>query len=294
MGWRQVLECGRSHKWQSTLWSACRVFAPVRALTPHTCQRVAACCGRQRLLEPLATPGRGIAEVKSRNSRRLDLAGQSLLRDLAWARAEGSHRGAPRWAPSRNSLPRLSGTVPRLSETAGRFGAVSTETLRVSIDLNNKFRSLQEAQKRGRKHLSMARSENNVRLQATASRYSPRLIAFLKVACDHFVDAIWNRAKIDRMKGQYAVKLFSGGNGVGRACRLMGLEARSWEMDRFLASQIGTRRWLRRWFQEVTAGNVLCVVVIDAPLLSQHNSHKSLGMVLKILRVCNRKRLPWI
>ena len=68
----------------------------------------------------------------------------------------------------------------------------------VSIELNSKCRSQQEAQKRGRwrQHLSMARYEKRSRLQATASRYSPRLFAYLRVARDYLVDATWNRAKI--------------------------------------------------------------------------------------------------
>ena len=59
---------------------------------------------------------------------------------------------------------------------AGRCGAVPKETLRVSFDLNSKFRSLQEGQKGGRwrQHPSMSRYEKRPRLQATPSRYSPR------------------------------------------------------------------------------------------------------------------------
>ena len=34
--------------------------------------------------------------------------------------------------------------------------------------------------------------------------------------------------------------------------------------------------------------------MFTAPFLSQHTSHKSIGMILKILRVCDRNRLPWI
>ena len=42
---------------------------------------------------------------------------------------------------------------------------------------------------------------------------------------------------------------------MGRACRLFGFS------DRCLATQVDTRRCLRRLFQEVTAGNVLCVFI---------------------------------
>ena len=64
-----------------------------------------------------------------------------------------------------------------------------------------------------------------------------------------------------RMKGQFAIQLFSGGDDMGRACRLMGCAARCWELDRCLASQVDTRHCLRRLFQEVTAGNDLCVFI---------------------------------
>ena len=69
--------------------------------------------------------------------------------------------------------------------------------------------------------------------------------------------------------------------------------ARSWEFDRWLASQADTRHCLRRLFQEVTAGNVPRVF-IAAPFLNQHDSHKFAGLILKILRVSDRNRLPWI
>ena len=53
------------------------------------------------------------------------------------------------------------------------------------------------------------------------------------------------------------------------------------------------RRCLRRVFQEVAAGNFLCVF-IAALFLSQHNSHKLIGVILKNLCVCDRNSLPWI
>ena len=96
----------------------------------------------------------------------------------------------------------------------------------------------------------MARCENHVRLQATASGHAPRFIAFLKVARDHFAPrSIYVAAQ---MKGLVRVPVCSGGNGVGRGCRLMRFAAQSWELGRYLASQVDTRRCLRRLFQEVT------------------------------------------
>ena len=94
------------------------VFAPVRRLTPHAYQRVAARCGRERILEPLATPGGGMAEVPNMNSRQVDFAGQSFPRELDWAAAAGSHRRTPRRAPFRTQLHRLSGTDPHQSDGA--------------------------------------------------------------------------------------------------------------------------------------------------------------------------------
>ena len=81
------------------------------------------------------------------------------------------------------------------------------------------------------------------------------------------------------MKGWYAVQLFSGKNGIGRACRLMGFAAFS--LDRCLANQVDTCRFLRRLFQEVC-------VLIAAPLLSQHDRNGSEHYS------CNRNSLPWI
>ena len=61
---------------------------------------------------------------------------------------------------------------------------------------------------------------------------------------------------------------------MGRARGLMGFTARSWELDRCLASQVDTRRCLRRLFQEVTAGNVLCVFVA-APFFESAQVHRN-------------------
>ena len=61
------------------------VSAHVRRPTLHAYQRDAARCGRQRILEPPATPAGETTEVKNRNSRRFDLPGQSLPRELDWA-----------------------------------------------------------------------------------------------------------------------------------------------------------------------------------------------------------------
>ena len=85
---------------------------------------------RINVLPPVA-PGGGLQRSKKWNSRRFDLAGQSLLRELDWAGAESSHRRTRGRAPFRIQLHRLSGTVHQ-SETprARRFGAVSNETLR--------------------------------------------------------------------------------------------------------------------------------------------------------------------
>ena len=271
------------------IWE-CGISAPVRGPTPHAYQRVAARCGRQRLLEPPAAPKRGISEVKKTgNSRRLDLAQQSSLRELDWARAEGSHRGTPGRGTffefgCRCLLEQFRISRKRLG--AGRFGAESNETLRLSIDLNNKFRRLQEAPKRYEKH---------ARVQATASRYSPRLIAFLRALRGRHLESRQDRSLLPvRTKGWYAVQLFSSGNGMGRACWLVGFAARSWELDRCRTGQVDTRSCLRRLFQEVTAGNVLCVFNCCSVFLSQHKSHESTGMILKILRICDRNRLPWI
>ena len=74
----------------------------------------------------------------------------------------------------------------------------------------------------------------------------PRLISCLKVARDHFVDATWNRAKMDLCSDEGLVRgpAVSDGHGMGRACRLMGLQPilGSWPG----ASQVDTRRCLRR------------------------------------------------
>ena len=97
------------------------VSAPVSGPTLHAYRCVAARCGRQRMLEPPATP-----------SRRFDLAGQSLPREVDWAGAEGSHTRTPGRTHFRIQLHRLSGTVPHQSETRRdrRFGDISNETLR--------------------------------------------------------------------------------------------------------------------------------------------------------------------
>ena len=167
-------------------------------------------CGRQRILEPPATPGGGITEVKNRNSRRVDHAGRFLLRELD----EGSHRRAPRRALFRIQLHRLSGTVPHHSETpgTGRLGEMSNETLR---GVNRPEQQIPkppggtETRKMAATsvHGHVARNTQDMKPLPVGS--PPRFIAFLKV---HFVDVIWNRARIDlcspSVKGRYAVELF--------------------------------------------------------------------------------------
>ena len=132
----------------------------------------------------------------------------------------------------------------------------------------------------------MARSGKRARVQGTARRYSPRLFAVLTHARDHFVDAICNRAKIDLclVFARKAVTLsscFFSGRWFGSARRLVDFAARSQHLDRCWTSQDDTRRCLRRVFQEVSAGNVLSVFIV-APFLSQHDSHKFIGMQIII------------
>ena len=66
-----------------------------------------------------------------------------------------------------------------------------------------------------------------------------------------------------RMKGWYAVRLFVWWDLFGSrvSTHVMGFAARSWELNRCLAIQVDTRRCLRRLFQEMTAGNLLCVFI---------------------------------
>ena len=86
----------------------------------------------------------------------------------------------------------------------------------MSLVLNNKFRSFQEDRKRGRwrKHLSMGRCDKHARLQATASRCSPRLIHCISQSCTRplrgrHLESRQNRSLLPvRMKGRYAVQLF--------------------------------------------------------------------------------------
>ena len=91
----------------------------------------------------------------------------------------------------------------------------------------------------------------------------------------------WKRVCEERA-GARSSCLF-GGTGLGRACRLMGFAARSWELNRCLAIEVDTRRCLRRFFQEVTAGNVLRVFIAAPFFLSWHISQRFFGMILKIL-----------
>ena len=69
----------------------------------------------------------------------------------------------------------------------------------VSIDLNTKFRSLQEIRNaEGGGNICPWHATRNTRdFKPLPVDTSPRLIAFLRIACDDFVDAIWNRAKND-------------------------------------------------------------------------------------------------
>ena len=221
------------------------VSALVRGPAPHAYQRAAARCGRQRILELPATQSR-----QYRGSQTGSDDGSFLLNSpylVSWIGPvlkilTGGHRDGHLFEFNYTDF---------LEQFRGLDDAASKETLRASLDLNNNCRSLQEAQKRGkwRQHLSTARFEKHTRPQATASRYSRASLQFLKVARGCFVDAIWNRAKIDlcspfepRAGTRSSCFLVEMVRDV--QCRLMGFAARSWELDTCLASQADTRRWL--------------------------------------------------
>ena len=70
----------------------------------------------------------------------------------------------------------------------------------------------------------------------------------------------------------------------------MGFAAHSWELDRYLASQVDTCRCLRRLFQEVPAGNILCVF-IAAPFFESPQLAQFLGNYFENSRVCVKNRV---
>ena len=86
----------------------------------------------------------------------------------------------------------------------------------VSIELNSKLRSHQEAQKRGRwrQHLSMARYEKHARLEVTASWYPPAP-RWSSESCSrplrgrHLESCQDRSLPAIRLKSRYAVQLFS-------------------------------------------------------------------------------------
>ena len=90
----------------------------------------------------------------------------------------------------------------------------------VSIDLNSKIRSHQEAQKHGRwrQHLSMARYEKHARQQVTASWYPPAP-HWSSESCSrplrgrHLESCQDRSLPAVRLKSRYAVQLFSGEKG---------------------------------------------------------------------------------
>ena len=236
--WQQILGVRVSRRWRSTSWSASRRSEGPRLTRINVLSPVA---GVSRILEPNATPRGGSTKVKCRDSRRLDLDGRSLPRELDWTGAEAFHRWPPKRALFRIQLHGLSGTVPHQSTApwTGRFGALSNETLRgvksIWTDSGaSKRHANAEVGDNIRPWLGNTKNMPDCKTRpATVSLYFPHLVGFLRVARDHFVDAIWNRAKIDLCLRSREKPLRCPAAlwwaSFGRACRLMGFAARSWD-----------------------------------------------------------------
>ena len=154
------------------------------------------------------------------------------LVELDWTGAEGPHRGTPVRSPLQVQLLRLSGTVSAISrKRLGRCWCRIRCVDPPEQQIPKPPRSSETWKVAATSVHGMLRK--HARLQASASRYSPRLIAFLTV-CTRPLLGRHLELRQDRplppirMKGPFVVQLFSGGNGVGRACRSMGFAARSW------------------------------------------------------------------
>ena len=201
----------------------------------------------------LLHPEEGFTEVKNKKSRRFDLAGQSSPRELDWTNAEGFHRGHPDGLlfefsytdfleQFRNSRKRqgLDDLVPYQMRHSG-----------VSMDLHSKFRSLlQEARKAATSVSGTLRETRKTASHCQSVLPAPHCISQI---CTRPLRELHLESHQDRslapvrMKGQYSVHLFSGGNGMGRGVGLVPGEPgrhpslpatcfRKWQLETFCVS----------------------------------------------------------
>ena len=140
----------------------------------------------------------------------------------------------------------------------------------VSVDLNTKFLSVAATSVHGT--LRETREFKPMPVDTSAPHCnSPNCVRPLR---GRHVESRQERSLLPvRMKGQYALQVFVGGHGMGRARGLLGFTARSWELDRCLASQADTRRCLRRLFKEVTAGSVCSVCLRRCSVFASAHVH---------------------